>query len=61
MRSFLHMIITVHLVYQSTLKLKNKVDHFFVPLGVNAHLIHWGVEEEKITELNGGMKLNSKV
>lgn len=41
-----------HLDYQSIVKLKNKTDHFFVPLGVSAHLIRWGVPEEKITELN---------
>jgi L-ascorbate metabolism protein UlaG (beta-lactamase superfamily) len=41
-----------HLDYQSIVKLKNKVSHFFVPLGVSAHLIRWGVPKEKITELN---------
>ncbi|WP_318509397.1 MBL fold metallo-hydrolase [Bacillus sp. T3] len=41
-----------HLDYPSIKKLKNKVDHFFVPLGVSAHLINWGVKKEKITELN---------
>lgn len=41
-----------HLDYQSIVKLKDKVAHFFVPLGVSSHLIRWGVSEEKITELN---------
>lgn len=41
-----------HLDYPSILKLKNKVGHFFVPHGVSAHLIRWGVAKEKITELN---------
>ena len=41
-----------HLDYQSILKLKDKVSHFFVPLGVGSHLIRWGVLKEKITELN---------
>ncbi|MED4174862.1 MBL fold metallo-hydrolase [Halalkalibacterium halodurans] len=41
-----------HLDYPSILRLKNKVEHFFVPYGVGAHLIRWGVEEEKISELN---------
>ena len=41
-----------HLDYESIKKLKNKTEHFFVPLGVSAHLIRWGVPEEKITELN---------
>lgn len=41
-----------HLDYQSIIKLKSKVSHFFVPLGVSAHLIRWGVPKEKITELN---------
>src|SRR5665647_2128674 len=38
--------------YQSIVKLKSKVSHFFVPLGVSAHLIRWGVPKENITELN---------
>jgi L-ascorbate metabolism protein UlaG (beta-lactamase superfamily) len=41
-----------HLDYPSILKLKNKVDHFFVPLGVGAHLVKWGVEVERISEVN---------
>jgi len=41
-----------HLDYQSIVKLKDKVLQFFVPLGVSAHLIRWGVPKEKITELN---------
>jgi L-ascorbate metabolism protein UlaG (beta-lactamase superfamily) len=41
-----------HLDYQSIMKLKSKVSHFFVPLGVSAHLIRWGIPKENITELN---------
>jgi L-ascorbate metabolism protein UlaG (beta-lactamase superfamily) len=41
-----------HLDYQSIVRLKSKVSHFFVPLGVGAHLIRWGVPAERITELN---------
>jgi L-ascorbate metabolism protein UlaG (beta-lactamase superfamily) len=41
-----------HLDYKSIVKLKSKVSHFFVPLGVGNHLIRWGVPKEKITELN---------
>lgn len=41
-----------HLDYQSIVKLENNVSHFFVPLGVSADLIRWGVPKEKITELN---------
>jgi L-ascorbate metabolism protein UlaG (beta-lactamase superfamily) len=41
-----------HLDYQSIIKLKKKVSHFFVPLGVGAHLIRWGITKDKITELN---------
>lgn len=41
-----------HLDYQSIMKLKSKVSHFFVPIGVSAHLIRWGIPKEKITELN---------
>ncbi len=41
-----------HLDYASILQLKDMVSHFYVPLGVSAHLIRWEVEEENITELN---------
>ncbi|MBN2111209.1 MAG: MBL fold metallo-hydrolase [Methanosarcinaceae archaeon] len=41
-----------HLDYQSIVKMNSKVSHFFVPLGCSAHLIRWGIPEEKITELN---------
>nr|WP_281890819.1 MBL fold metallo-hydrolase [Paenibacillus sp. YYML68] len=41
-----------HLDYPSIRKLKDKVQHFFVPLGVGVHLTRWGVAEERITELN---------
>ncbi len=41
-----------HLDYGSIKKLKDRVAHFYVPLGVGAHLISWGVAEEKITEMD---------
>ncbi|WMW25642.1 MBL fold metallo-hydrolase [Methanolobus sediminis] len=41
-----------HMDYQSIVKLNSKASHFFVPLGCEAHLIRWGIPEEKITELN---------
>ncbi len=41
-----------HLDYSSIKKLKCKVNHFFVPLGVGAHLMRWGVSSHNITELN---------
>ncbi len=40
-----------HLDYESILVLKNKVDRFFVPLGVGAHLESWEVPTSNITEL----------
>jgi L-ascorbate metabolism protein UlaG (beta-lactamase superfamily) len=39
-----------HLDYGSIKKLKEKVNHFFVPLGVGAHLERWGVDSKKISE-----------
>ncbi|RKP51666.1 hypothetical protein D7Z26_18025 [Cohnella endophytica] len=39
-----------HLDYGSILKLKSKVRRFFVPLGVGAHLIRWGVDPSAISE-----------
>lgn len=41
-----------HLDYGSIVKLNPEVKHFYVPLGVGAHLEHWGVEISKITELD---------
>jgi len=41
-----------HLDYPSIMKLKDKVNHFYTPLGVGAHLSSWGVESNKITELD---------
>lgn len=41
-----------HLDYGSINKLKDKVGRFFVPLGVKGHLTDWGVEADRITELN---------
>ncbi len=41
-----------HLDYESIVKLKDKVGHFYVPLGVSAHLMEWGVKRENITELD---------
>jgi len=41
-----------HLDYYSILELKERVGHFFTPLGVGAHLKAWGVSPEKITELD---------
>ncbi|MGB0523983.1 MAG: MBL fold metallo-hydrolase [Flammeovirgaceae bacterium] len=41
-----------HLDYPSIQKIDAEVKHFFTPLGVGAHLKHWGVAAEKITELD---------
>jgi L-ascorbate metabolism protein UlaG (beta-lactamase superfamily) len=40
-----------HLDYGSIKALKEKTDHFYVPLGVGAHLEGWGVPASDITEL----------
>lgn len=41
-----------HLDYESVLKIKDKVSHFYVPLGVGSHLKAWGVTQQNITELD---------
>ncbi|MFA9559937.1 MBL fold metallo-hydrolase [Evansella sp. AB-rgal1] len=41
-----------HLDYPSILALKDKVEHFFVPHGIDAHLLRWGVASERITPMN---------
>lgn len=40
-----------HLDYGSIQKLKDKTAAFYVPLGVGAHFLKWGVPAEKIHEL----------
>ena len=40
-----------HLDYGSIEKLKSKVLNFYVPLGVKAHLLSWGVSKDKIHEI----------
>jgi L-ascorbate metabolism protein UlaG (beta-lactamase superfamily) len=39
-----------HLDYASIVKLKDKVDAYFVPLGVGVHLEAWGISSAKIHE-----------
>ena len=41
-----------HLDYASIQKLRGKVAHYYVPLGVSRHLERWGVASEKITQLD---------
>ncbi|MBD2843865.1 MBL fold metallo-hydrolase [Paenibacillus sp. IB182496] len=41
-----------HLDYGTIRKLRHKVKHYYVPLGVGAHLRRWGVAEARITELD---------
>lgn len=41
-----------HLDYKTILELKSRVNHFYTSLGVGAHLEYWGIEPEKITELD---------
>lgn len=41
-----------HLDYGSIVKLKDKVEQFYVPLGIKAHLTSWGIDEAKITEFD---------
>ncbi|SHG29802.1 MBL fold metallo-hydrolase [Flagellimonas flava] len=41
-----------HLDYKSIKSLKNKVNQFYVPLGVGVHLEAWGVPQDKIQELD---------
>lgn len=41
-----------HLDYPSIKRLREKVDHFFVPLGVGVHLKAWDISERMITEMD---------
>ena len=41
-----------HLDYKTILELEDRIAKFLVPLGVKAHLVKWGVDEEKIYEFD---------
>ncbi len=41
-----------HLDYEAIKILEGKAEHFYVPLGIKAHLQRWGVAGNKITELD---------
>ncbi len=41
-----------HLDYDSFKKLKEKVGHYYVPLGVKRHLLRWNIADEDITEFD---------
>jgi L-ascorbate metabolism protein UlaG (beta-lactamase superfamily) len=41
-----------HLDYPTIKQLRGRVTKFFVPLGLAAHLIKWGVKPEQITEMD---------
>jgi L-ascorbate metabolism protein UlaG (beta-lactamase superfamily) len=41
-----------HLDYESVLKIKDKTNHFYTPLGVGNHLQAWGISNAKITEMD---------
>ncbi|MEX0290280.1 MAG: MBL fold metallo-hydrolase [Flavobacteriaceae bacterium] len=41
-----------HLDYESILKLKDRVKHYYTPLAVGVHLKAWGIKEDQITELD---------
>lgn len=41
-----------HLDYKSIQKIQSKVKEFYVPLGLSAHLMAWGVSKNNIRELN---------
>jgi len=41
-----------HLDYTTITQLISKTTHFYTPLGVGQHLVYWGVDENKITELD---------
>lgn len=41
-----------HLDHLAIQKLDSKVKHFYVPLGIKAHLQRWGISDDKITEMD---------
>lgn len=49
-----------HLDYESITKLKDKVDMFYTPLGVGVHLEEWGIEKERVIELDWWQEVHYK-
>lgn len=41
-----------HLDYKTIKKLYKKVGHIYCSFGISSHLKHWGVDEQKITEMD---------
>ena len=41
-----------HLDHKAVRWLADRVKHFFVPLGIKAHLLRWGVDSSAITEMD---------
>jgi L-ascorbate metabolism protein UlaG (beta-lactamase superfamily) len=41
-----------HLDYTTILAIDKKTNHYYVPLGIASHLLHWGISASKITELD---------
>ena len=41
-----------HLDYKAVKEFASRVKRFYVPLGIKAHLQRWGVEDEKISEMD---------
>lgn len=41
-----------HMDYETILKLKSRVKHFYTSLGAGSHLEYWGIPADKITELD---------
>lgn len=49
-----------HLDHKAVQKLDKKVEKFFVPLGVKAHLMKWGIDKNKIDEKDWYEDINYK-
>ena len=41
-----------HLDYSTIKKIKDKVNHFYVPHGLGNHLLDWGISKDHVTQLN---------
>ncbi|MBN2776326.1 MAG: MBL fold metallo-hydrolase [Bacteroidales bacterium] len=47
-----------HLDYNLIKNIEKQTEHFYVPLGVGAHLQHWGISKNRITELDWWEEIN---
>lgn len=47
-----------HMDYETIKNIDKRVGHYYVPLGVECYLLHWGINSDKITAMNWWQESN---